>query len=301
MRLKGMVNVRGETFLMGSADFYVEERPVTVAEVGDLWVDEHPVTNAAFRRFVRDTGHVTVAERAPDPADFPEADRAQLVAGSMVFLPPARPVSLDDWTQWWGWVPGADWRHPDGPASTLHGKELHPVVHVGFEDACAYALWAGVRLPTEAEWEHAARGGLDGATYAWGEEFMPRGHVMANTWHGRFPTENLAPHGYTRTSPVGKFAPNGFGLFDVTGNVWEWTSSAWKDDHAPSAGVSGETVAAVCCGPPGRVGERDRFVMKGGSHLCAPSYCHRYRPAARQAHGSRDTTSHLGFRCVRDA
>ena len=235
MRGAATVRVPGGTFDMGGSDFYPEEQPVRPVDVVDLWVDLHPVTNAAFRRFVADTSHVTVAERAPDAADFPDADLELLVPGSQVFTPPPGPVPLDDWTRWWAWVPGADWRHPDGPGSTLHGMELHPVVHVGLEDATAYADWAGARLPTEAEWEHAARGGLKGATYAWGAEFMPRGRVMANTWHGRFPYENLAPHGYTRTSPVKKFPPNGYGLYDVAGNVWEWTSTRWTDDH--TAGV----------------------------------------------------------------
>jgi sulfatase modifying factor 1 len=294
-----MTLVAGSTFRMGSPDFYPEERPVHDVSVDDLWVEDHPVTNAAFRRFVADTGHVTVAERAPDPVDFPDADPALLVPGSQVFVGTPGPVPLDDWTRWWAWVPGADWRHPEGPDSTLHGRDLHPVVHVGLEDATAYAEWAGRRLATEPEWEHAARGGLDGATYAWGEEFMPRGRVMANTWQGSFPYENLDPRGFTRTSPVKRFPPNGYGLYDVTGNVWEWTSTAWVADHGagPAAAPESEPVHA-CCGPPARIAEHDRFVMKGGSHLCAPSYCHRYRPAARQAHGPRDSTSHLGFRCV---
>jgi formylglycine-generating enzyme len=281
---------------MGSDDFYPEESPVVATTVGDLWVDEHPVTNAAFRRFVADTGHVTVAERSPDPADFPDADPDLLVPGSQVFVPTAGPVPLDDWTRWWAWVPGADWRHPEGPDSTLHGRELHPVVHVGLEDATAFARWAGARLPTEAEWEHAARGGLTSQTYAWGEQFMPKGRPMANTWHGRFPFENLAPHGFTRTSPVKRFPPNGYGLYDVTGNVWEWTSSPWTSTHGVE-GAANPVPPSACCGPT-PMNEHDRYVMKGGSHLCAPSYCHRYRPAARQAHGPRDTTSHLGFRCV---
>jgi len=285
---------------MGSTDFYLEEQPVRETVVADLWVDEHPVTNAAFRRFIADTGHVTIAEQAPDPTDFPGADPELLVPGSQVFTPPPGPVPLDDWTRWWAWVPGADWRHPDGPGSNLHGKDLHPVAHVGLEDATVYAAWAGARLPTEAEWEHAARGGLEGATYAWGDEFMPQGRLMANTWHGRFPYENLSPHGYTRTSPVKCFAPNGYGLYDVTGNVWEWTSTRWTDHHRAGAEPPGEPEPS-CCGPGSPVHEHDRYVMKGGSHLCAPSYCHRYRPAARQAHGPRDTTSHLGFRCVYDA
>ena len=242
---------------------------------------------AAFRRFVASTGHVTIAESAPDPGDFPGADPALLVPGSQVFTPTTGPVPLTDWTRWWCWVPGADWRHPDGPGSTLHGRDLHPVVHVGLEDALAYAAWAGKRLPTEAEWEHAARGGLDGATYAWGEEFMPRGRIMANTWHGRFPYQNLAPHGFTRTSPVRKFRPNGYGLYDVTGNVWEWTADRFEAD-----------AGRACCGPVAHDG-LERRVIKGGSHLCAPSYCLRYRPAARQGESVDTSTSHIGFRCVR--
>ena len=175
-------------------------------------------------------------------------------------------------------MPGASWRHPEGPGSTLAGKDLHPVVHVGLEDALAYAAWAGKRLPAEPEWEHAARGGLDGATYAWGEEFMPRGRIMANTWHGRFPCQNLAPHGFTRTSPVKKFRANGYGLYDVTGNVWEWTATPWAQRHSaeePGAGQHGQQLTeAACCAPHTTLSEHDRFVIKGGSHLCAPSYCH---------------------------
>ncbi len=296
--VKGMCLVPGGSVVMGSLDFYPEERPLREAEVGDLWVDEHPVTNAQFRRFVRDSGHVTVAEVAPAVGDFPGADPASLVAGSQVFVGTTGPVPLDDWTRWWAWVPGADWRHPEGPGSTLHGRDLHPVVHVGFEDALAYAAWAGKALPSEAQWEHAARGGLAGATYAWGDEFMPRGRVRANTWLGRFPFENLAAPGADRTTPVNHFAPNGYGLFDVTGNVWEWTGSPWTPTHADAP----EAVVRSCCGPTtSALTEQDRRVTKGGSHLCAPSYCHRYRPAARQGHAVRSTTSHLGFRCCRPA
>jgi len=296
---KGMVLVRGGSFVMGSLDFYPEERPLRRAEAADLWFDEHPVTNAQFRRFVTDTGHTTVAEHAPDPADFPGADPADLVPGSQVFVGTTGPVPLDDWMRWWAWVPGADWRHPEGPGSTLHGRDLHPVVHVGFEDAAVYAQWAGKSLPTEVDWEHAARGGLDQATYPWGGEFMPGGKVMANTWYGAFPYENLRPHGFTRTSPVKRFPSNGFGLFDVTGNVWEWTSSPWFQTHTDPD--HDHDPAPSCCAPVSTLTEQDRRVIKGGSHLCAPSYCHRYRPAARQAHAVRSTTGHLGFRCCRPA
>jgi formylglycine-generating enzyme len=293
--MKGMVRVTGGRFRMGSTDYYLEERPVHEVEIGDFWIDDHPVTNAEFRRFVRATGHVTVGERSPNPADFPGAQAADLVPGSLVFAGSTGPIPLDDWTRWWAWVPGADWQHPEGPGSTLHGRDLHPVVHVGYEDATAYAAWMGKLLPTESEWEYAARGGLDGATYAWGDEFMPRGRIMANTWHGRFPWENLRPRGFDRTSPVKRFPPNGYGLYDVAGNVWEWTTTSWAADHARAAG---RPVHACCVPSAEHVGEDDRRVIKGGSHLCAPSYCHRYRPAARQGHAVRSTTGHLGFRCM---
>jgi sulfatase modifying factor 1 len=291
---KDMVRIPGGRYRAGDDRFYPEEAPVAELEVDDLWVDMHPVTNAEFRRFVKDSGHVTVAEMQPDAADFPEASEDQLVPGSLVFSPTSGPVSLDDWRQWWSWVPGADWRHPEGDGSTLHGRERHPVVHIGHEDASAYAQWAGKALPTEIEWEFAARGGLDQATYAWGEDFMPRGRVMANTWHGRFPWENTGPHGFRGTSPVGRFPPNGYGLHDVTGNVWEWTSSIWTDDRASSTAAQ----EPMCCAPTSHVSEEDRRVTKGGSYLCAPSYCLRYRPAARQGHSVRSSTGHLGFRCV---
>jgi formylglycine-generating enzyme len=289
---QGMVLVPGGSFGMGSTAFYPEESPVREATVGDLWVDAQPVTNAAFSRFVRATGHVTVAERAPSHEDFPGADPELLVPGSQVFTPTRGPVPLDDWTRWWRWQPGASWRYPEGPGSSVQGRELHPVVHVGWEDATAYARWAGKRLPTEAEWEHAARGGLDGATYPWGNDFQPLGQVLANTWHGRFPYENTRPHGFFGTSPVRSFPPNGYGLYDVAGNVWEWTSSVWAEQ--PEAAHE-----LACCAPtPAPLTEADRRVTKGGSHLCAPSYCHRYRPAARQGHTVRSTTGHVGFRCV---
>ena len=295
---KGMVLVPGGSFLMGSLEFYPEEKPVRKVEVSDLWVDEHQVTNAQFRRFVKETGHVTIAEATPEAADFPGADPADLVAGSQVFVGTAGPVPLDNWTRWWVWMPGANWRHPEGPASTLNGRDLHPVVHVGYEDAMAYAQWADKQLPSETEWEHAARGGLIGARYAWGDEFNPGGRTMANTWQGRFPYENLAAPGAQRTSAVKRYPPNGYGLYDVAGNVWEWTNSPWTESHAGES----EVVVQACCGPTDTgLTEEDRRVTKGGSHLCAASYCHRYRPAARQGHAVRSTTGHVGFRCCRPA
>ncbi|WP_405594195.1 SUMF1/EgtB/PvdO family nonheme iron enzyme [Streptomyces sp. NBC_01092] len=208
-------------------------------------------------------------------------------------------MPLHDYRLWWSWVPSAQWRHPEGPGSTVHGRDRHPVVHVTHADAAAYAAWAGKDLPTEAEWEYAARGGLDGATYAWGDSVTVRGRIMANTWHGRFPYENLRPDGQRRTSPVGVFPPNGHGLVDVCGNVWEWTTSGFTPDHSPGRRSAREPARKPCCGPsvaarPSEV----RLVIKGGSHLCAPNYCLRYRPAARQAQTSDSSTSHLGFRCV---
>jgi formylglycine-generating enzyme len=299
MQFSGMSLVPGGAFHMGSIGFYPEERPVRSVEVDPLWFDEHPVTNEEFRTFVSATSYVTIAEQTPDAEDFPGADPALLVPGSQVFVPTSGPVSLQDWTRWWHWVPGADWQHPEGPASDLVGKEQHPVVHVGLEDARAYAEWAEKRLPAEEEWEHAARGGLDGAVYAWGDEFMPDGRILANSWHGTFPFENQHPHGFTRTSPVTHFPPNGYNLYDVTGNVWEWTATPWTADHAADGHPPETPQEGGCCGPGAPVRETDRFVIKGGSHLCASSYCRRYRPAARQPQGPRDTASHLGFRCVR--
>ncbi|MCK9485479.1 MAG: formylglycine-generating enzyme family protein [Dehalococcoidia bacterium] len=306
---KNMVRVAGGRFRMGSEDFYPEERPVRQESVCDFWIDEHPVTVAEFRRFVQDTGRVTLAERPPDPRLYPGASPDLLVPGSLVFQPTAGPVSLDDHQQWWAWVPGACWRHPEGPDSNVGGRERHPVTHVGFEDALAYAEWAGKALPTEAEWEFAARGGLEGATYPWGDEFAPRGRMMANTWQGEFPWQNLLLDRFERTSPVGSFPPNGYGLFDMAGNVWEWTRDDWSPDHAGGGYEASESEAGACCAPSaplvtfGSPVEQGlsvipRRVVKGGSHLCAPNYCHRYRPAARQGEPIDTSTSHLGFRCV---
>jgi formylglycine-generating enzyme required for sulfatase activity len=220
-----------------------------------------------------------------------------LFAGSVVFLKSAGPVDLGNHFNWWIWKRGAYWRQPDGPGSSLHGRERHPVVHIAFSDAEAYAAWAGKELPTEAEWEYAARGGLDRAEYAWGDEFMPKGRPMANTWQGEFPYENTLEDGYEGTSPVGKFPPNGYGLFDMTGNVWEWTTDWYTSDHQPkSPCCTGDLRAASI--DPNDASAIPRRVMKGGSHLCAPNYCRRYRPAARMAQAIDTTTNHLGFRCL---
>jgi len=296
-RRKGMVWIPGGTFAMGSDRHYPEEAPVREVTVDGFWIDERPVTNLEFLRFVNDTGHITVAEREPDAAQYPDAQPDMLFAGSVVFRKSAGPVDLSNHFNWWTWTPGADWRHPEGPESSLHGRERHPVVHVAFADAEAYASWAGKELPNEAEWEYAARGGLDGAEFAWGDELFPKGKPMANTWQGEFPYENTLLDGYEGTSPVGSFPPNGYGLFDVCGNVWEWTTD-WY--------VRGGEPRSPCCGGDPRQASVDpndptaipRRVMKGGSHLCAPNYCRRYRPAARMAQAIDTSTNHLGFRCL---
>lgn len=302
---KNMVWVPGGTFWMGSEDFYPEERPVHQVTVDGFWMDTHQVTVAEFRRFVKDTGHVTTAEIAPDPAEYPDADPELLVPGSLVFTPPSAPVSLDDYRLWWSWVPGADWRHPEGPGSNVGGRERHPVTHVSYTDALAYAAWAGKDLATEAEWEFAARGGLDRKPYVWGDDVTPGGKYQANTWQGQFPWQNLAEDGFVGTAPVGSYRPNGYGLVDMAGNVWEWTSDFHTADH--SAAGKNVAPASSCCiprNPRVEVGEaRDgevypRRVIKGGSHLCAPNYCLRYRPAARQGETEETSTCHIGFRCV---
>ncbi len=282
-----MVGIPAGSFLMGSDDFYPEEGPVRRVEVEGFAIDERPVTVAEFRRFVKATGYVTVAERPLDPADYPDADPDALVPGALVFRPARGPVDLRDYRQWWSYVPGASWKRPEGVGSDTYSRARHPVTQVAFADAQAYAAWAGKALPTEAEWEYAARGGLEGATYAWGDEAFPQGRAMANTWQGEFPWQNLRLDGYEGTSPVGSYPPNGYGLLDMTGNVWEWTCDAFSATVARSP----------CCAPdPG--GDIPRRVIKGGSHLCAPNYCLRYRPAARQGQAVDSSTSHLGFRCI---
>lgn len=286
-----MIWVAGGSFLMGSNEFYREERPARPTSVDGFWIDAYPVTNARFRAFVNDTGYVTTAERQPDPASYPNADPSLLVPGSLVFRKPPGPVGLRDFRAWWEYMPRADWQHPEGADSMLDGRDDHPVVHVSYLDAWAYAAWAGKQLPSEAEWEFAARGGLDGAPYAWGHEFAPEGRAMANTWQGRFPWENLKQDGYESTSPVDAFPANGYGIHDMIGNVWEWTASPFDVGQPRPARAS-------CCGPATPPEETARRVIKGGSHLCAPNYCLRYRPAARQAQTVDTSACHIGFRCI---
>jgi formylglycine-generating enzyme required for sulfatase activity len=302
-----MAWIPGGEFTMGSEDFYPEERPTRRVYVDGFWMDTAPVTAAEFRRFVRETKYVTVAERPLDPADYPGASPELLVPGSAVFRGTDGPVDLDDNRAWWAYVPGASWKRPSGPGSTINGRDHHPVVHIAYEDAASYAAWAGKALPTEAEWERAARGGLDGAVFTWGNEDMPGGRSMANTWQGQFPWQNLCLDGFAGTSPVGSFPPNGYGLHDITGNVWEWTSDWYSATPHSDAGQH------ACCtlrnprntdehashGDPDEPGAGiPRKVVKGGSHLCAPNYCLRYRPAARQPQMVESSMSHLGFRCI---
>lgn len=299
----GMVRVPGGTFTMGSDHHYPEEAPAHRVAVNAFWIDRDAVTNREFARFVAATGYVTLAEKPADPADYPGADPAMLAPASVVFVPPPGRVDLRNHFNWWQYIPGADWRHPRGPDTGLEGLDDHPVVHVAYEDALAYARWAGKDLPTEAEWEFAAKGGGDGTEFAWGDELVPDGRHMANTWQGEFPWESRAEDGFMWTAPVGSFDPNGYGLRDMIGNVWEWTSD-WYQEH-------GRIQQHACCtlqNPRG--GEREasidarnatripRRVMKGGSHLCAPNYCRRYRPAARMAQPVDTSTCHVGFRCV---
>lgn len=299
----GMAWIPGGAFHMGSDHQYPEEAPAHAETVEGFWIDKCTVTNERFARFVEATRYVTVAERPPHPEDYPGALPEMLRPASVVFQKPPGRVDLSNHFNWWTYVAGADWQHPEGPQSSIEDRSQHPVVHIAYEDAEAYAKWAGKELPTEAEWEFAARGGLDGATYAWGEEFAPGGKQMANTWQGEFPWQNLLTDGYERTAPVGQFPPNGYGLFDMIGNVWELTKDWYAERHA---------VAKPCCGNPGpRMGAREqsydpqmpniripRKVIKGGSFLCAPNYCRRYRPAARMAQPIDTATCHVGFRLI---
>jgi formylglycine-generating enzyme required for sulfatase activity len=300
----GSVAIPASEIRIGSDRHYPEERPVRTVRVGAFRMDRYSVRNADFRRFVTATGYVTVAERPLDPALYPDARDDLAVPGALVFRPSSGPVDTTDLRNWWHYVPGACWHRPEGPGSDLDGRDDHPVVHVAFEDAQAFADWAGKSLPTEAEWECAARGGLDGAEFVWGDTFTPGGVHQANTWQGPFPWRNFATDGWAGTAPVGSYPPNGYGLFDMAGNVWEWTTD-WYGAHAPEPTPS-------CCVPQdprggpveGSYDPRQprvripRKVVKGGSFLCAPSYCRRYRPAARQPQMIDSAMSHLGFRCV---
>lgn len=300
----GMVWIPAGTFTAGSTEFYPEEAPLREMTVDGFWMDTHQVTNEAFARFVDATDYTTLAERPPNPEDYPGAGPDDLVTGSAVFTTPTTPVDPRNPSGWWQYVPGTDWRHPFGPDSSIENRMDHPVVHIAYEDAIAYAEWAGKEIPTEAQWERAARGGLEQKRFVWGDEHMPDGEPMANTWQGQFPYENDCLDGYERTSPVDAFPANGFGLYDMAGNVWDWTQDWFGTD--PTAG---ETPS--CCSPtnPHGVTEAEsidpndpsrvpRKVLKGGSHLCAPNYCFRYRPAARYPEPIDTSTNHVGFRCV---
>lgn len=300
-----MRRVPGSTYLMGSERFYEEERPRRKVSVDSFWIDEMPVTNREFSAFVDATGYRTLAELPPDPADYPGLDPAMAEPGSLVFQRTATAVPLFDPSQWWSFVFGADWRHPTGPDSGIDDLLDHPVVHVAYQDAAAYAAWAGKDLPTEAEWEFAARGGLDDAEYAWGEELAPQGRILANYWQGIFPFANTRSDGSYRTTAVGSFPANGYGLCDMIGNVWEWT----RDWYANARALRSKRPCCAIANPRGGTlhGSFDRTqpqvkigrrVLKGGSHLCAANYCQRYRPAARHAQMIDSSTSHIGFRCV---
>ena len=299
-----MIAVPGGTFAMGSDRFYPEEAPVRTVRVDPFWMDATPVTNGQFSAFVEATGHVTFAEIAPDPDDYPGMLPELAVAGSAVFEMADRPVDTAV-PSWWDFRPNANWRHPLGPDSSIEGIEDHPVVHVAHSDAEAFAAWAGKALPTEAEWEFAARGGLDAADYAWGDELAPAGAMLANYWQGLFPFANQLSDGFLRTSPVGTYPANGYGLYDLIGNVWEWTADWFAQPRVqrksrssccipsnPRGGTRGESISRA------DLAQVPRKVLKGGSHLCAKNYCRRYRPAARYAQPIDTTTSHVGFRCV---
>ena len=286
-----LIEVPAASFRMGSTRFYPEEAPSHTATVAAFAIERHPVTNAQFAEFVAATGYVTVAEQPLDPALYPGVAPADLLPGALVFRPTAGPVDLRDWRQWWDWSPGACWRHPFGPGSGVQDRLDHPVVQIAFPDAVAYAQWAGRRLPTETEWEYAAGGGAE-TVYAWGDEPAPGGVLMANTWQGRFPYRNDGAAGWVGTSPVGTFAANDLGLVDMIGNVWEWTSTRFGAHHRP--GEPG------CCPPTLTADPAVSQALKGGSHLCAPEYCHRYRPAARSPQSQDSATTHIGFRCAAD-
>jgi formylglycine-generating enzyme len=291
-RHAGMVKMRGGRFTMGSDDHYAEEALSREVTLAGFWIDRHDVTNAQFARFVAATGYATVAERVPDVARHPDLPAAMRVPGAAVFVMPANRDAGR-----WRYVAGASWRHPQGPGSSIAGRENHPVVQVAYEDALAYAHWLGRELPTEAQWEYAARGGLEAQPYAWGREFTPAGKPMANTWQGAFPLVDTGDDGFSGTSPVGCFPANGHGLYDMAGNVWQWTSTWYRPGHSGRAEVDPSGPSEAQSVDPRQPGLPAK-VIKGGSHLCAPNYCMRYRPAARQARETDSGTSHIGFRTV---
>jgi len=297
----GMVLIPGGRFWMGT-DHMEDAQPVHQVEVKGFWMDRTDVTNEEFARFVKATGYVTIAERPLNPKEFPNLEPDELAAGSVVFTPPLNPISLDNPLAWWKFVRGANWRHPEGPNSDLTGKEKYPVVHIAWPDAAAYAKWAGKRLPTEAEWEFAARGGLDRQTYVWGNEFKPGGKFQANTFQGHFPDHNTSEDGYKGIAPVASFEPNGYGLYDMSGNVWQWVSDWYRPDYY--AKLRGAEVAINPQGPSDSFDPQEpavhKRVQKGGSYLCTDQYCERYMPGARGKGDPETGTNHLGFRCVRE-
>ncbi len=300
-----MVWIPGGAFRMGSENHYPEEKPVHTVTVDGFWMDKYQVTNREFRKFIRATGYKTVAEITPNPEDYPGAPPENLVPGSLVFHKTKGPVNLDYINLWWDWTPGAYWRQPEGRGSHIRNRKRHPVVHIAYEDAEAYSSWADKSLPSEAEWEFAARGGLDGAAFTWGDEHFPNGKAMANSWQGEFPWQNLIKDGFEGTAPVGSLPSNGYGLYDMAGNVWEYTVDWWSESHPEDA----EKACCIPHNPRGGIIESSydrsapqfripRKVIKGGSYLCAPNYCLRYRPAARRPQQIDTSTTHLGFRCI---
>jgi formylglycine-generating enzyme len=299
---EGMVWIPGGTFWMGCATCEMPDAlPVHLVTVEGFWADETPITNAQFEKFVKATGYVTIAERKPDPKDFPGAPVENLVPGSAVFSPPKEEVSLDNPYVWWKYVKGASWKNPEGPGSSTKGRENHPAVHIAWDDAMAYAKWAGKRLPTEAEYEFAARGGMDRKLYSWGNELQPAGHWPANIFQGQFPTKNLVEDGFATTSPVKAFPPNKFGLYDVGGNVWQWCSDWYRPDYFEQQAAQG-TVR----NPQGPSESHDpqepgipKRVQKGGSFLCSDQYCVRYLVGSRGKGAVDSGSSNVGFRCVK--
>ena len=309
LNLDCMVLINAGEFLMGSDKFFPDEKPVRMVKVASFYIDKYEVTNRDYKKFVDETGYVTVAERPLNPEDYPGAKQEMLVPGALVFQKATAPVDLWNSFSWWAWVKGANWNHPHGPGSTIINRDEHPVVHIAYEDAETYAHWMRKELPTEAEWEYAARGGLHGKNFTWGDDDVQHVQPMANTWQGEFPWENLLTDRHEGTSPVGSFAPNGYGLFDMAGNVWEWTSDWYLRNSVDQETETHESPSIHAFNPAviSPEGSYDRGqpqvkvpwkVIKGGSHLCAPNYCLRYRPAARQPQMISTAMNHLGFRCI---